>query len=125
MLNRVGYKIFLVLFVLYAISILIYELFVINVLGRDFGIYVLGFTVINLLINAITLQMCPRLCKRNSKKASSLSFFALLLTLMTFVTVVCAKNFLEPFYFLIALISVFLIYLLFSIPIWIYCFKGS
>ena len=96
----------------------VYELFVINVLSRDFGIYVVGFTVLNLVIDAITLMICPIVCKIDYKKASSLSVFALLLTVMMFATVVYARNILKDFQFAVALLIILAIYLLFSIPIW-------
>lgn len=118
MLNKFGRKVFAVLYFLYALAILIYELFVINVLSRDFGIYVVGFTVLNLVIDAITLVICPIVCKIDYKKASSLSVFALLLTVMMFATVVYARNILKDFQFAVALLIILVIYLLFSIPIW-------
>ena len=118
MLNKFGRKVFAVLYFLYALAILIYELFVINVLSRDFGIYVVGFTVLNLVIDAITLVICPIVCKIDYKKASSLSVFALLLTVMMFATVVYARNILKDFQFAVALLIILAIYLLFSIPIW-------
>ena len=118
MLNKFGRKVFAVLYFLYALAILIYELFVINVLSRDFGIYVVGFTVLNLVIDAITLVICPIVCKIDYKKASSLSVFALLLTVMMFATVVYARNILKDFQFAFALLIILAIYLLFSIPIW-------
>lgn len=124
MLNKFGRKVFAVLYFLYALAILIYELFVINVLSRDFGIYVVGFTVLNLVIDAITLVICPIVCKIDYKKASSLSVFALLLTVMMFATVVYARNILKDFQFAVALLIILAIYLLFSIPIWFYFFKN-
>jgi hypothetical protein len=118
MLNKFGRKVFAVLYFLYALAILIYELFVINVLSRDFGICVVGFTVLNLVIDAITLVICPIVCKIDYKKSSSLSVFALLLTVMMFATVVYARNILKDFKFAVALLIILAIYLLFSIPIW-------
>ena len=123
-LNKIGYKLLVGVFLLYVVAYVVYLFGVINVTSHASGIYVLIFTAPCMLMDALTLWLAPKLSRINPAHASALSISSFMLTVMLTITVVLARSVLSSTHLFLAMLVFCVLYLLFSTPIWLYFLKS-
>ena len=96
MINKIGYKLILLLLISYTLTMALYLFFIINVLSHRSCIVILAFSFLGIAVDYAALILGKMyINKLGAHTVGDISVITLLYTLMQFFTVVFARNFLE------------------------------